>query len=216
MFKARTISVPAIHLMSFSQSHSCTCAYVQELEQGWLSWKSAALPLYAPLLKLHLVLFHGVSLSRILGQLCSHPAVGIWGIHISPLSSGILHHPMAQTSTMDLVKHSLKREKMRKLTECICPFLPLSQLFGDNLSIILHNLMYNAIIKMKGRKVNIKRTITGCNTLLKTPVAIGNHPNNVSQQCCSPSFFTHSITWISSTSWGAVISLLSTFLCLLQ
>lgn len=55
-----------------SWPHSCAysllcCAHLQELQQGYLSQKSAALPLHGPFLKSQLVLPQSVLISTILG-----------------------------------------------------------------------------------------------------------------------------------------------------
>lgn len=86
-----------------SRPHSCACAvpccaHLQELGQGSLSWKSAALLLHGPLFQPYLILSYHVLLSTflvcyyqqsILGWSHSHPAISVWDISL--LSSGLPH-----------------------------------------------------------------------------------------------------------------------------
>lgn len=58
------------------------------------------------------------------------------------------------------------------------------------------------------------KTATGCNMWLYTPVAVGDHPKNMSYQRCSPSFLTlSSILCISFVSWWTVIKAFYPFSC---
>jgi len=77
---------------------------------------------------------------------------------------------------------------------------------------IFYTLTYRIMFNSKHNTTKIREIVMGCNIWFRILVALGDHPNKVSFQWWSPSFFTLSrIPCNFSVSWWTVIRVLCPF-----